>query len=406
MKKRPKIKQFFETSKEYRWYILFTVVGICLLSFLLWFRLGSLTGGKAAAIELQTKAAAASWQAIILNPLNAPYKILQKIVIASGHSGITSLRLISTFFGLAAVCLFYFVARQWHSMRVALLASWLFISSAWFLHIARLGSPDILLLTAILAVIVVLSPNRRGRQSALALPSTLLILSVVLYVPGMVWLVLAGGIVQRKNIVEAWKASPQNLIRIVSVGASAVLVIPLIYALVKTPYLLKDWIGYQIAGPVGTHILVSMFHNVANAASSFVYQSSFNASYWLGNQPLLSSFEIAMALLGSYFYACHLRAARTRLIIILSAVAWFVIGVDGVMNITILVPFAYLLVAAGIAYILQVWLKTFPNNPVGRNFGITVVMVAVMLTSIYQTRSYFVAWTYNSETIKTFDTKL
>ena len=150
------IKTFF---KNYGLETLLVSGAFLLLFLLLWFRLGSLTYGNAAAVEVASQKAAMSWQVILNNPLNAPYHIVQKLVMMTGHDGITSMRLVSTLFGILAMVLFYMVARGWHSMRVAILATWLFISSAWFLHTARLATPEILWIVGILGLVVLFSPT-------------------------------------------------------------------------------------------------------------------------------------------------------------------------------------------------------------------------------------------------------
>lgn len=396
------MKQLKTNFSSHSRMIAIAAAAIALLSVVLLFRLGSLTHGQAAPVELASQYDARSWSVIVHNPLNAPYTIVQRLVGLSGHHGITSLRLVSTLFAALAAVLFYFVARQWHSTRVALLASWLFISSAWFLHIGRLGSPDILGLVSILTIVVLLTPNKHGRQTSLALPSTLVILSTLLYVPGMVWLVLAGVVVQLKNLREAWVATKANWLRLISIVGSLAILAPLIYALEQSPALVKQWLGLSAFSPA----LLLIAHNLVNVPKSLVYSSSFDSVHWLGHLPLLSSFEIVMLLLGAYFYASHIKAARTRLIGSLALVAWLLIGLIGLNSITLVIPVTYLLVAAGIAYMLHLWLKVFPNNPLARWLGIAIIMLAVLLTSVYQTRSYFVAWRYNSATDQAFQRHL
>ncbi len=400
------MKKFKLIINDHIWQILLATAGVALLCLLLWFRLGSLTHGNAAAVEVASRASADSWQVILDNPLNAPYTMVLRLVTMTGHDGITSLRLISTLFGALAAVMFYFVALQWHRKRVALLASWLFISSSWFLHVARLGSPDILWLVSILAIVVLLTPNRRARKSSLALPSTLIALSCVLYVPGMVWLVLTGVVLQRKNIREAWAATEVTWQRILSIVASTVVLAPLVYSLARSLELIPHWLGLPSGS--GLHALVptTILQNLIGVPNSLLFHSSFDSVHWLGNLPLLGSFEIIMFVLGLYFYATHLRAARTRLIVLLAGIAWLLVGVIGLNAISLVVPVVYLLLAAGIAYILHLWLIVFPHNPIARTVGITSILLAVMLTSIYQTRGYFVAWRYNSDTSQVFHTKL
>lgn len=387
-------------------HIFAVLTGLILLLGLLWFRLGSLTQGRAAELELSTHLSSATWQAILANPLYAPYNFLHLIGVVLGYSGVTSLRVTSTVFAVLAAVLFYLTARQWHSMRVALLASWLFVTSAWFLHVSRLGTPEVLWLVSMLAIVVTLTPNKNGRHNRLALPAMILPLAAVLYVPGMIWLALIGAIIQRKNIREAWQVTRAVWMRTASILTGIVLLAPLGYALVLRPSLIRDWLGLNSALAFDVAGLKTVAATIIEVPKSLFVYSSFDPVHWLGNLPLLSSFEIIMLLLGMYFYATHIRAARTRLLLTLSTVALLIIGISGITAISLIVPLVYLLVAAGIAYILHLWLKVFPSNPVARTTGIVIILATVLLTSVYQTRSYFIAWRYNSETMQSFDTKL
>lgn len=393
------LQHFFQ---DYGKEILLITAGFGLVFLLLWFRLGSLTYGQAATIEVESRAAAASWHAILDNPLNAPYSVVQRLVMATGHDGVTSMRLVSTVWAVLAMLLFYIVARGWHSMRVAGLATWLFISSAWFLHTARLATPEILWFVGILGLVVLFSPNKDGRHNRLALPSILLGLSLILYIPGMVWLVALSVILRRKNIAEAWEASSGWFVRTMSIIGSGLLLIPLMYAFYRNIHLIKTWagLGESFEAPI---IMIKQFLSVPK---QLILSGPLDPVQWLGRLPILSVFEIVMFVVGAYFYLTHLKAARAKFIIILSLLAWVVIGVGGVVSLSLIVPVVYLIVTTGIAYMLHEWFKVFPNNPLARWIGIVVIAIAILLTSIYQTRSYFIAWRYSPETIQAFSEKL
>lgn len=396
--KLPPAKSFIQ---KYGTEIVLVTAAFVLLFMLLWFRLGSLTFGNAAAVETASRQAASSWHAIIDNPLYAPYTIVQRLVMLTGHDGITSMRLVTTMWAIIAMVLFYLVARQWHSVRVAGLATWLFISSSWFLHTARLATPEILWLVSILALVVLFSPRREGPSSWLSFPILIATLGAILYVPGMVWLVLLSIILRRDNIADAWAASRNVLVRIVSILGGLVMLAPLARGLAQSSPLLKQWMGIdQFASAT---IMAKQFLSVPK---QLFISGPLDPVHWLGRLPLLSVFEIVMFIIGAYFYASHLRAARSRFIIILSLLAWLIIGIGGLVSLSLIVPVVYLVLTTGIAYMLHEWFKVFPNNPIARSIGIAVIAVAILLTSIFQTRSYFVAWRYSPETSKVFTQKM
>lgn len=393
------IKNFFA---DYGREMLLIFAGSLLVFMLLWFRIGSLTFGKAAAVEVASQQAALSWQTILANPLFAPYTVVQRLVLMTGHDGITSMRLVSTVWAILAIVLFYAVARQWHNMKVAILATWLFISSSWFLHSARLATPEILWLVSILALVVLFSPRKEGRFSWLSFPFLMGALGLVLYVPGMVWLVLLSIVLRRKNIAEAWHASPHWTLRLLSVVGGLALLMPLVRALYLHTAILKPWLGFD--GGLDAPVLLAK--QILAVPKQLFISGPLDPVHWLGRLPLLSVFEICMFILGVYFYLTHLKAARAQFIVVLSLAAWLIIGLGGVASLSLILPAVYLVLTTGIAYMLHDWFKVFPNNPLARALGIAVIAVAILLTSIYQTRSYFVAWRYSPNTAQAFTEKL
>lgn len=381
--------------------ILLVTAAFVLLFLLLWFRLGSLTYGYAANVEVTGQQAAKSWHSIMANPLNAPYTVVQHIVLLTGHHGVTSMRLVTTMWAIVAMVLFYLVARQWHSVRVAALATWLFITSSWFLHTARLATPEILWLVSILALVVLFSPRRDGFDNRLSFPLLIGTLGATMYVPGMIWLILLSIFLRRENIADAWYAAGGFFIRSVSIIGGLLLLAPLGRAFYLSPSLIKQWAGIQT---METPLLIA--RQFFAVPKHLFVSGPFDPVHWLGRLPLLSVFEIVMFVLGATFYATHLKAARSRFIIILSLLAWLVIGLGGAVSLSLIVPAVYLILTTGIAYMLHEWFKVFPHNPVARSIGVAIIAVAILLTSVYQTRSYFVAWRYSPDTAGAFTKKL
>jgi hypothetical protein len=294
------------------------------------------------------------------------------------------------------------VARQWHNVRVAVLATWLFISSAWFLHTARLATPDIMWLVGILGLVVLFSPRKEGRFNWLSLPFLVALLGLIVYIPAMIWLVLFSVILRRKNIAQAWKASPHWLLRSLSVVVGLALLVPLARAFYYDRSLLLKWAGYD--GTMESPVLIGK--QILSVPKQLFISGPLDPVHWLGRLPLLSVFELLMFIVGVWFYLRHIKAARSQFIIILSLLAWVLVGIGGVASLSLLVPVVYLVLTTGIAYMLHDWFKVFPNNPLARGIGVAVIAVAIVLTGVYQTRSYFVAWRYSPDTAQVFTQKL
>lgn len=396
------MKPLRKLINEYGSEFLIIFAGSLLVFLLMWYRIGSLTHGLAAPIEVASQQTAFSWQAILANPLYAPYTIVQRLVMLTGHDGITSMRLVSTVWALGAIALFYLVARQWHNVRVAVLATWLFISSSWFLHAARLATPDIMWLVAILGLVVLFSPRKEGKFNWLSFPFLIGLLCLIAYIPAMIWLVLLSVVLRRKNIAEAWKASPHWSLNVLTVLGGAALLLPLARAFYYNRSLLLQWAGSD--GTLETPIVIA--RQFLSVPKQLFVSGPLDPVHWLGRLPLLSIFEVLMFIVGVWFYARNIRAARSRFIIVLSLLAWLLIAIGGVASLSLIVPVVYLVLTTGIAYMLHEWFQVFPHNPVARALGVTVIAAAILLTSIYQTRSYFVAWRYNPDTRQVFTERL
>ena len=78
----------------------------------------------------------------------------------------------------------------------------------------------------------------------------------------------------------------------------------------------------------------------------------------------------------------------------------------GAVTLSVLVPTLYLIVVAGIAYVLHFWLRMFPRNQLARGTGIAVVSLAVALACAYNLQQYFVAWPHNPDTAALYHYKL
>ena len=68
------------------------------------------------------------------------------------------------------------------------------------------------------------------------------------------------------------------------------------------------------------------------------------------------------------------------------------VSLGGAVSISILMPFIYVLVAAGIGLLLDRWQKVFPRNVIAQAVGVGLVSLAVIAVSWYGLRHYFVAW--------------
>jgi hypothetical protein len=150
-----------------------------------------------------------------------------------------------------------------------------------------------------------------------------------------------------------------------------------------------------------THIV----KNLAASLSFIFFRTPEDPSRWLGTVPLLGAFVLVCLAAGGLFYASHLRAERTRLLISLGLISFLLLAAGGPVSRSLLVPLLYIVAFGGLAYLIHYWLTLFPRNVTARWLGISIICVAVGLTVTYNLRHYFVAWPHNPDTHAAFTYK-
>lgn len=336
---------------------------------------------------------------LLTDPVNLPYTLLLRtLLFMDAHSAVL-VRLASVVCGLAVVGAFYWVVQHWHGHRVAFISTLLFGLSTRFLFVARLGEPEVLLfgLFGLFALGVWLRSHAKSR---FALPVALLVAASLLYVPGMVWFIAAGVAWQWKTIVQKLIRTPAWATIVAGVAVIGIL-FPLIWSIVKQPHLL------QTLAAIPAHVphVRTLLHNLLDVPLQLFYAGNTLASAsGINGLLVLDSFAIVMFLLGTYLYIRYIHLRRSWLLWIMCAVALALISLGGVA-VTVLLPFAYLVVSAGVAFLLGQWLEVFPRNVFARSVGIVLLCAIIALACVYNTRRYFVAWPNSTQAKSIFTQK-
>ncbi len=365
------------------------------IGFLLYFRIGSLVPGWSQA-ELDFLNQSSTAQGILHNPLNAPYKIAEFALLKLHHGGPLAMRSLSALVGLASIALFYYVVRQWHTDRVALMSVVLLATSSWFLGSARIALPTILY-TFLIAAIAYGTWIRSTKKSGLALFVGAGLAAFLIYIPGLVWFVLVGGLWQYKALFAHYK--DRAFLGFLAIIMGCVLLLPLVYGLAQHPQLIRSFGGlppqqWPDALTIGKNILYVPYHLVVHSALSPVFG--------IGNLPLLDVFTTAMAALGIYAYFFRRQLDRTKLLVGAVILGVALVGLGGGVDTLILLPFIYLFAAGGITLMLQQWFTVFPLNPLARIIATTLMTAVVLMASFYHINRYFIAWPNTPVTKQTF----
>lgn len=362
-----------------------------ILGGLLLFRLNTLLPGYSAS-EAQIYDASQGFRHIFEHPVDAPFTLTTHLLtFISQHSYLLT-RLTAVGFGLATLIAFWWLLQHWYDRRVAFFGTVLFGSSAWFLHAARFGSPDVLMFLVIMLVACGVWLKKSSNPIALFLCFSLSI--ALLYVPGMIWVVALGVIWQWRTVDRIFRSQ----LWLVTLGglllASAL--VPLGLALYRTPELWKTLIGLPATGwPQVSEVLSNLYQ--IPMAFFFRYVDA-TPETWLSNLAILDIFSTAMLFLGGYVFIKHANLQRVKVVAwaLLAGIALTSLG--GNVSLSLIVPFIYILVAVGIGFLFTRWYTVFPRNPIAHVLALVLVSLAILTACSYQLRHYFVAWSRNRET--------
>jgi hypothetical protein len=364
---------------------------------LLFYRLDrpSLLSGK----EINTVFDSQNIHRLLHNPLNAPYNLIEHFIL-SYHNTIVFARLTGVIIGIAVVLLFFFILKFWLSIYYALAGSLMFASTSWFLHTARFNSPNILLLL-ILAPLACGLWLKHSHKRGLVILVSAVVIGLSLYVPGLVWFILAGILIQNRTLIHELKHTVK-WVPIMALLIFIIIISPLGWWLIQHPANFKLFIGIPRTINWDWKLLL----NLARVPGEVFVRGSINPATWLGHIPLLNVFESVMVVLGIYTFWQNRKLDRTRVVAIAIAISLFLITLNGPSELTLLLPFMYMLMAAGLVYMWDLWHGVFPTNPVAKSTGIIILVVAILFSCTYHLREYYVAWPNNPQTLTAYSQKL
>ncbi len=384
------------------WAIILIVLALAAIVFLMIYRLGNLMPGITYN-ENTLYGMRLGWHGIYHNPLNLPMKLLWsidfKLFAPIGHF---LLRLPSAITGGLTIVAYYILLQLWFGTRSAIIGTILFATSAWTLHVSRLATIDIEYLAATTFFLLLAAILQKKIKTKYIYWLINIAWGLLLYVPGMVFLIVYNIFRQRREISFGFRTQNTIISKIIYL-LSAIIWLPLlIINFIRSPHTITSWLAFP-------NHFANIFHIIKEFGAVFYHIFIYGPllpSLWLGRLPILDIFGIIAALAGIYFYVTHIRATRTHLIFVSIILGSLLVALGGGVSISIVMPLIYILVTTGIAYLLSQWLSIFPENPIARSVGYTLIALAITASVIYNVRSYFIAWPHNQTSISVFDVKV
>lgn len=402
MKKKKPLLKAYENVID-RWpYVISLLFLLGVLGAVLLFQLGTLVPG----LSGQEKDVAARFFSgsisirddIVLQPVHYIFfSGLYIINLITTSDSIAYFRLTAVIIGAISALSLFYVLQKWHTYRIALVTTVLFITSAGFLHAARHAdvNTSFLLLPVALALFIYTTTTKRMWAQIIAITALALIL---LSIPGGFVLLAILAIWKRKAWMKQLKQTSQFQ------QMSVIIIVALIASIFTASLLVSEQSNiYKVLGIGTPFVSLSEFIVKAFSVPYHLFIRGPSEGYlWVGVAPLLDVFISAMVLLGIYVFILQRKEDHIRLIVgtlfILILLSGFGAGIDSVY----FLPFFYIISASGIALLLQQWFTVFPRNPFAKIVGIIFVSLCIGATALYNVHRYFVAWPHTTEARREF----
>lgn len=316
-----------------------------------------------------------------------PQRAIQFLLLEVGLNEIIYLRLVSVFISVFVLLMFFYILRHWFTMRVALMGSFLFGISSWFLHQSRSAEPDIMYMFGAVALIFCVTLLSKAKNNKF-LPLIALLGGILLYIPGFWLFMLVGCIFAKDEILRAISNNSKK-VRVLSVSIISLCAIPLIYGVATSPSQIQQILGVPSGGILGVDVLIDNFVSIP---PQLLISGIDEPLKWLIGTPILDVFTVAMLILGAYSMRVGLHPIRARALLIITMLSIVLIIFNGPVSMGALLPTLYLLAACGIGMMLRQWFSVFPRNPIARNFGVACVCFSLLIVGYYHANRYFIAW--------------
>lgn len=329
--------------------------------------------------------------------IDLPYHALQKLSVE--WLGVTPMgvRLPSLVFGAIATLCIVLMLRRWFSQNVAILASVIFITSTWFLSLARLGSPEIMIVfwTSVLLLtatyVTQQTKNWKWWRVAFAMAAAL-----SMYTPFMVYLFAAAALASLAQPHLRYLLRESNQVNLFIGGFFFTLIlIPLGWGIYHNPDLARVLLAVPAALPEPLQFL----KDFAKAASSML--NPFNISIGETITPMLNIVSVILLLVGAGRLLRDFHSVRAHVLLIWAAILMPIIAFNPNNLAFILVP-AILVITIGLNQIIRYWYTLFPRNPYAKLFGILPLTLLAFSMVQVSYQHYTLGMLYSAQAGATF----
>lgn len=302
--------------------------------------------------------------------VNLPYHMLQKSVFSIFGVSTFTIKLPSIILALITVVGVFLLFRIWFKRNVAVIATVTIATTTQFLFLSQDGTPAILF--SALTVWLLFSATQATRDckhfNTFWKVLACVLLAVILYVPLGVYVVIALLIASLFHPHTRYiiKHIPKLRLLLAAILGAATL-LPLIYASIVDPAVAKQLLGIPTTP-------INFLDNLAAVGTIILGAPHESLGYLV--RPLYSFGVVALMGIGLFSLFTHRYTARSYTL--------FLIGIPLVLlpliNPSVLIfvfPFAAILSAIGLAWLINYWYSLFPRNPYARITGLVPLVIIV-----------------------------
>ncbi len=330
--------------------------------------------------------------------VDLPYHLLQKASV--WWLGVTpvGVRLPSLVCAVgAAVCL-ALLMRRWFRHNIAVLAAIVALGSTWFLSLARLGTPSIMIVfwtsLILLAATYISQQTKHWRWWKVIFAFAV---ALSLYTPFMVYLfaaALVASILQphlRYLINEGSKYH-------ITIGTAlfVMILVPIGWGLFKDISQLSTLLAIPAQLPGPFEFAKNIWVALSNFGNPYTHE--------IGEMilPLLSLPMLAFLIAGGLRILHQSHSVRAYVLLIWAALLVPIVGLNP-SNLTVLLVPSMLVATIGVGLLITYWYKLFPLNPYARFFGIIPLAALMFVIVTFNYQRYFYGMLYSPQAITVFN---
>ncbi|HSE61309.1 MAG TPA: glycosyltransferase family 39 protein [Candidatus Saccharimonadales bacterium] len=342
--------------------------------------------------------AAISFKEPPTNIVDLPFHVLQKLSVE--WLGVTPLgvRLPSLVFGgLTALCM-ALLLRRWFKTNIALAVSLIFVTSTWFLSVARLGAPFIMI--PLWTSILLLTATYVSQQTkawkwwrvAFAMAAAL-----SMYTPFMAYFFIAAALATIAQPHLRYLLRESNRVNLFIGGFFFILLlVPLGWGIYKEPGVIRDLLAIPAALPDPLQFAKGLWHAISNVINPY------NLAATEMITPTLGIVTCALLLTGGARLLRDFHSVRAHVLLLWAALLVPIVAFNPTQLTALLVP-TMLVVAIGLNQIIRYWYRLFPRNPYARLFGLVPLTILVISIVQLNYQRYTFGMIYSKQAGQTFN---